>query len=322
MSDPRDPRDEAHGPTVLFIGGLGRSGSTLLDLMLGQLPGFCAVGELSYVWGRKDEDLCGCGRTFETCHFWRRVGEEAFGGWSGIDREEMVRLRSTVDRTRRIVRLLRRASGNAATPQAAYAARMFALYRGVAAASGASVIVDSTKHLSTSLLVRTLPGVDLRLVHLVRDSRGVAYSWTKRVEKTWIAGEEAYMDRFTPARTAVRWLGFNAGFQLLGLSRTPVARVRYEDLVRDPVTELRRITSLAGAEVSTFPFLHGRRVELAEVHTIGGNPVRLGASELDLAIDDAWRERLRRSDRLVVTATTLPLLAAYGYLRRDSRRGP
>ena len=45
------------GPRVVFIGGLGRSGSTILDLMLGQLPGFVAVGELAYVWGRSDADL-------------------------------------------------------------------------------------------------------------------------------------------------------------------------------------------------------------------------------------------------------------------------
>src|SRR6266542_1121845 len=42
-------RDE-RPPTVLFIGGYSRSGSTLLDLLLGQLPGFFSSGELAYIW--------------------------------------------------------------------------------------------------------------------------------------------------------------------------------------------------------------------------------------------------------------------------------
>ena len=97
-----EPRTTADGVTVLYIGGLGRSGSTLLDLMLGQVPGLCAVGELSYLWARSDDDLCGCGERFAACAFWKQVGQEAFGGWEQVDRSEIAKLRSIVDRNRRI----------------------------------------------------------------------------------------------------------------------------------------------------------------------------------------------------------------------------
>ena len=134
---------------------------------------------------------------------------------------------------------------------------MRALYRGVAAASGASVIVDSTKHLSTALLLRRIPGIDLRVVHLVRDSRGVAFSWTKRVPKPWIAGGDAYMDRYAPTRTSFRWLGYNAGFHALRAAGTRMIRMRYEDLVTEPEAQLRRAVALAGLAVSSVP-LHPR----------------------------------------------------------------
>ena len=38
--------------TVLYIGGMGRSGSTLVDRVLGQAPGVCSVGELVFLWER------------------------------------------------------------------------------------------------------------------------------------------------------------------------------------------------------------------------------------------------------------------------------
>jgi hypothetical protein len=298
--------------TVLYIGGLGRSGSTLLDLMLGQVPGFCAVGELSYIWARDDDDLCGCGRPFGRCPFWVQVGVEAFGGWDKVDRGEIVGLRAAVDRNRHIARLWRRASPD----QARYGELLVALYRGVAAASGASVIVDSTKHLSTAVLLRGLPDIDLRIVHLIRDSRGVAFSWTKRVARTWIAGGDAQMDRYPPVRTALRWLWYNLGFQVLGALGTPRIRMRYEDLVVRPLEESARAVGLAGHPWAGAPFIEGSRLDLAEAHTIGGNPVRFAGSSLELKLDETWRRDLGRGYRAVVTSVTLPLLAAYGYLFR------
>jgi len=49
--------------TVLFIGGLGRSGSTLLDRMLGRLDDVWSVGELVHLWerGLSQNNRCGCG---------------------------------------------------------------------------------------------------------------------------------------------------------------------------------------------------------------------------------------------------------------------
>ena len=81
--------------TVLYVGGLGRSGSTLLDRMLGRLDDVWSVGELVHLWerGLKENNRCGCGRCFADCPFWRRVGEVAFGGWDTLDADEVLALR-------------------------------------------------------------------------------------------------------------------------------------------------------------------------------------------------------------------------------------
>src|SRR5215218_5347941 len=97
---------ENHGvteqATVLYIGGHGRSGSTILAQTLGQIPGFVYVGELWLVWyrGLRDNEHCGCGQLFDSCEFWRAVGEEAFGGWENVDVDKMVELRPHVERRR------------------------------------------------------------------------------------------------------------------------------------------------------------------------------------------------------------------------------
>ena len=54
-------------------------------------------------------------------------------------------------------------------------------------------------------------------------------------------------------------------------------------------------------------------MRLGRNHTAEGNPMRFVSGELELRADDAWRRQMPSRDRRVVTALTLPLLAAYGY---------
>ena len=60
---------------ILYVSGAGRSGSTLLELMLGQINGFTAAGELRHFWERGvlKNQLCSCGRHFDDCSFWQEV---------------------------------------------------------------------------------------------------------------------------------------------------------------------------------------------------------------------------------------------------------
>ncbi len=94
---------------VIYLGGLGRSGSTLLERLLGELPGVCASGEIVHLWQRgvAENERCGCGLEFSACDFWKQVGKEAFGGWDKIDASRIGHLKDAVDRTRMIPRLSR-----------------------------------------------------------------------------------------------------------------------------------------------------------------------------------------------------------------------
>src|SRR3712207_3677864 len=88
--------------TVLYIGSTRRSVSTLLDRMLGQIPGFLSVGELHYVWSRSflQNQRCGCAQPFYSCEFWNAVGSEAFGGLDKVPADAILEVKRSVDRHR------------------------------------------------------------------------------------------------------------------------------------------------------------------------------------------------------------------------------
>ncbi len=309
--------------TVLYIGGLGRSGSTLLDRMLGSVPGTMAVGELVRLTQRTlvEHERCGCGERFHECPFWSAVLADAYAP-ADIDAATHRRLQQDVDRTRYIPRLLRPAWFHRAQPDIERYRRLLArLYRGVADVSGASVVIDSSKQVSTAFLLAGIPGVRLHMVHLVRDPRGAAYSWTKQVDKKLEQNDTHLMHRFRPGRSALSWVGWNTAFHAHPvLTGVPVTRVFYERLVADPRTELDRILDDAALGLDRrYPFLGNGWVELGAGHSVGGNPMRFDSGRLELRADTAWREHLPTRSQRAVTALTAPLLAAYGYLRREER---
>lgn len=302
---------------VLFIGGLGRSGTTLLERVLGELPGVCPLGEVVHLWQRDllDDERCGCGTPFSRCDFWRAVGEHAFGGWDRVDAARVLELRARVERTRHIPRLsaVRLPPGYRALVQE-YAGFYTTLYRGAASVSGARVLVDSSKHSALAYCLRWSGEVDLRVVHMVRDSRGVAYSWTKTVTRPEASTPDE-MTRYGPVRSALLWNAHNAAFGLLGRRGVPVCRVRYETLLADPGGTVRRLAGFAGVPEGPLDFLTERSVTLGRCHSAAGNPMRFATGEIALREDEAWRTRLPVRQRRLVGLLTAPLLGTYGYGR-------
>lgn len=310
----------SNGVRVLYIGGVGRSGSTLLDLMLGQIPGFFAVGELKYIWTRalKENQLCGCGEPFLDCPFWRQVGDEAFGGWETVDLEAMLELERDVDAHRRLLFLaLPRLSRHFRSKLAEYADVLERLYSAVASASGSEVIVDSTKRPGYGFVLRRAPGIDLRVVHLVRDSRGVAFSWTKRVQRPEVHDRVEYMPSYSSFWAGARWLVTNALFHLLRACGAEGPRVRYECLMRAPHASLQRIAREAlGHESAAVRVPGDPEWVTGPNHAVAGNPIRLKGKEITLRPDEEWRTKMTGRQRLVIVLLTWPLLLRYGYLGR------
>ncbi|MFV0525271.1 MAG: sulfotransferase [Acidimicrobiales bacterium] len=320
-TSPRpSPETEPDGgcQRVLFIGGLGRSGSTLIEKLLNELPWMVSVGETVHLWerGLRNDELCGCGLPFSACPHWTAIGDAGFGGWDQVDVEAAIAARWREDRTRRMPLILaRHRIGSPTRAQAEY----LDLLRPVLQAAGRlggprSVVLESSKHLSTGALLALDPALDVRVLHLVRDPRGVAYSWTKTVSRPETDGE--LMPTYRPSRTAGRWVTDNTGFELLGVG-VPTMRLRYEDFLDDPAGQLRRIVEFAGVPPDTevdLGFLEGTTAHLGRpMHSIAGNPMRFGQQDLELRADTGWRDGLQPAARRVVERITTPVRVRYGY---------
>jgi len=310
---------------VLCIAGTGQNGATLLCRLLGELPGCVPVGELGHLWdkGLILDRECGCGAPFHACSFWIRVGEEGFGGWQNVDARHVTALRGKL--------LLRGTplphpfalplilqpglSSSFDRALAEYGDHLVRLYRGIAAASGNAIVVDSMKVPAHVYAVSQRRDLDVHIVHLVRDSRGVANSNVKVVKRQG----EGYRVRRSPTKASLRWIWINESFRILARRGVPTTVVRYETFVRSPREELMRIARDTGVALkeTDLAFVHGSKVRFAEDHLVAGNRMRFEREPVALTPDEGWRTGLTPHQQRMVTLLTRPLLRRFGYEASD-----
>jgi hypothetical protein len=295
---------------VLFIGGYGRSGSTLLDRVLGQIPGFLSVGELRHVFqeGYIENRRCGCGEPFGECEFWRAVTRRAFGSLEGEELEHVAALKERVDQWWLLPLLGRRIGTRAQRRDVDQYRRILRrLYGAIAAESGAAVLIDSSKDVSHGYALRGLGDLDLYVLHLVRDSRAVAWSWQRR---KFNPGNGEDMNRYSLLRTSAEWSLINALTRLHRPTGARYTTLRYGDFTADPEAAVDRILAFLDEPDRPNPVID-HTVHLRTDHTAAGNPNRFRQGDVEITPDEEWREAMPTTSRLLVTTLTAPGLHRY-----------
>jgi hypothetical protein len=308
--------DRLPDPKVLFITGRGRSGSTILDNLLGQLDGFFSLGQVNGVWGKSLRgELCGCGATLRECEVWAHSlsAVEHQSAAAPLDPREISRWQQKVMHRRTLGRLLRVPSGSATGQDYIddYASALGRLYRELARVTGARVLVDSSKFASHGAILRLVPGIRPYFLHLVRDPRAVAYSRQRHKDNP---GRDP-MPRLGPWHSGWAWLMQNLKVHQVLRRADPGqrARIRYEDFVGRPLATLQRITELVGEAPPPPSLVEEGKVWLSTNHTAAGNPSRFKTGRIELRSDDEWLRAQKPAHRAIVTGVSLPLLVRYRY---------
>ena len=300
---------------ILYIAGSGRSGSTLLGQLLGQIDGFFFVGEAANLWQRGiiERRPCGCGRPVPDCPRWSAIIRSGFGSVDAVDAQRLAKLARAWDHPRSIPRLV--FAGASRTDP--YFTAMRSLYGSIEYVTRSSVIVDSSKSPVYADVLERVAEPNVYVVHLIRDPRAAAYSWMRRKPLPDF-GDGRLMARQTPATTARRWTKAQLTTELLwGRRAHRYLRVTYEALMRDPAAVLRAICALVGDQGADLPLVGRTRAFFERTHAVSGNPGRFTHGPIDLRLDDEWRTSLQRKDRWVVNAVTWPLLMRYGFTHRQ-----
>jgi hypothetical protein len=332
---------------VLKITGLDRSGSTILDIVLGNHPHIESVGEVANIfingWISRESlrginpkkrrvPICTCGKRLDVLYV--DTPDEACPFWSSVRREwvertdpdsietypklrgniELTRSTSLVQQFRRLLYERRRQSASFRS----YARFTRAFFESIRAVSGKPTIVDSSKSPVRAFALSMVPGLELYVVHLVRDGRGVITSRRKILKKDLRAGIMWDHEGFPMWKTVARWIVLNLAAQWvctqLGPKRT--MRLRYEDFVADPKGALERIGSLIELDLREVADAASSGKPMQAGHNVGGNKTKKsGIITLRPELAEEWKSALSPTEKRLSWLLMGWLMHRYGLKR-------
>lgn len=264
---------------LVYIGGYGHSGSTLLEYLMAGSPAVLACGEVVSCIRERKKKRCSCGRAANECPVW---GFLRSPNWAPIRTHVQL-----------VYALLQKVGGQ-------YAA-----------------IVDSSKTAwgssSSPFRLKRKFGSDFLLVHLTRHPMGACWSVLKRSDrKAKKEGRKPYPYVLRCSWTVLGWSVANLSCELFGLiyPRNYV-RLRYEDLVRSPAKVLHSLFEKVLPDISwSFEDASTRHNR----HQLYGNTVRYRPPAIeDVKEDLKWKTEMPREYSRVVLALSYLLRVRYGY---------
>jgi sulfotransferase family protein len=313
------------GIKVIYVLGSSRGGTSIFGRFLGLLGGATFGGELRRLWGpalQPGREMCGCGKPLSECEIWSKLLVDG-ASFLQPSPEEIARLQERVAPIRRdwwhVRKILRRRRPPPpSSPEGRYLGILGDLHEAFAAASGASVLVDSSKNAGDAALLVFAPHESTYCVHVVRDPRGVVLSRRKRT-----LADPTGPHPLQAIRTAVYWVLAHRAAEAVRRRYGPERwlRVQYEEFADDPGPSLGAVASLVGVAPPSPGPSPWIPTNMPVVHGPDGHG-RFSTTQIVLKRDERWTTELPAIDRFLVALVAYPFLRRYGYPIRSRRRAP
>jgi hypothetical protein len=257
---------KARMPDILYIMGTGRSGTTILEILLASNPRIVGVGEFKHVFQHAflENRTCSCGKPALDCEFWS--GLLAMTGWGLVDCKEMGRVVASLESHMRFALLWTGLVGK--KDKKIYRRANEVLFRAIAGLSRSDVVVDSSKYETRAMALAKLFPDRVRVLCMTRSASGLIAAFQKKNEEEqvyaksllWIGGYYAY----------VLFCMWSVKMKLKGRCLS----VSFEELKRDPEAVLDRIEAWSGYSLTVSREKLAKRNQFSIGHIVSGNRIR------------------------------------------------
>lgn len=269
-------REASRATEIVYVAGYGRSGSTLLDILLGSHAAFMSGGELTYLFEDWDKPgrACACGARYAACPLWSQLPRAL--PVSVQQAAQIVRRFDGRGRGRFPPRGRADEEGTVAMSHYAAIARCIL---DLAQGQGARYLIDSSKTAGDAarrpLALQGIAGIPVKVIHLMR-SPWATWGSVRRGSNRQLEGH-GDRKRWRLARAVAGYVianghAYHAGRRLGGRN---YYRLRYEDLVRNPRPVIEELGRYLGVDLRRLARAAAAGESFKVSHNVGGNRVRL-----------------------------------------------
>ena len=297
---------------VVYIAGQSYSGSTFFCALLGIHPQMEPVSELS-MWTKRGLEpgrLCACGSLSKDCKFWSDVRGHWLDGSDHTTLDKYTAMQDKIETISYAWPQMLKARPSASVEFEEYARLTTSLYRSIAVISGRPAVVDSSKKPARAIAVSNMDGLEVAIIHLVRNGLSYVNSNIRRMKLS--PAQPGYL--YNVFRLGLRWSVANYAAERAMLVNTSGGiRVRYEDLLSNPVGALESVGEMLKIDMQCVQdhVVSGRPVSYRHMES-GSRHRRFGPATL--RIDHGSPPNLDRRIRFAFYLGAGMLSRRYGYL--------
>lgn len=252
-------------PTIVYIMGPGRSGTTILEILLENSPGITGVGELTHLFqdGFVDDAECSCGRDLDTCELWGEVKQKM--ALSLSDSKKAVQLFRNLDWHSGLVKALRRSQNE--DEWSHYSEINHKLFAAIEQVTDANFIVDSSKYSARALNLHRLYPQQVKVLCVLRSPEGLMHSFLKPNK------EEQRPKSLVNILVYYYLVCFSLRLSISKFKQD-VLLIRYEDMIESPLKVLSSIENHLDVDLSVSKKKIENKAVLDVGHIVTGNRLR------------------------------------------------
>lgn len=306
---------------LIYIASTGRSGSTLLDMLLGSHSQIATAGEIQILPHeiiQKGFMPCGCGKAIPECSFWQEVIDRVRPLEQPQPQIHYFREKHNAGKTLRWKHLLEfnfqkilKLKQNEIDIYGENNYQLFKNFLDITEESNnvrPNWIVDASKDPYRLLWLSQSNLFNIKILHLVKNPKAFAYSMTRRIITDKTTKDQAY--KLTIQKT-FSWLIHNHLFSKISqnyIDKNNYLLVNYEGLASEPEKTFNRILQFVDCEPEgNFE----EDFKSNTIHTIAGNPMRYKPRKI--VLDEAWKKYLPSLHQKTVDLIAASSKAKYGY---------
>ena len=296
---------------LIAISGTGRTGSTLLSVILSQNKQCFNVGQIRDFWKAYLLNApCTCAVSLQDCEKWAKIVELAFGPAPEQDLKNMHQMTQSFMAYARAHHQWSDQATRALARQK-HQALLLSLNRffnAVQHVTGTDYLLDASKSPEIAYLFSLVPDTHLSVINLVRDPRAVCSSWNKKLGRDFALNQSV--------EWGVRQILLRQWSTLLG---NRFVQVRYEDFTTSPrfVMEQLSFWAFGDGHLNAFTSDDAVDVSWTAQHLYPPANERFIAERKDhIVISEAteWRKEKDLALHAHVNEKLAKLLPQYGYV--------